>query len=64
MNTKDLKIRVTDIQTAWSCCNYQYQVWIDPEYRFKNHEYILATLKKWFGSAEYMWGNCFLVCKK
>lgn len=51
-------INVLAIAPAWSCCTYKLQVWVKDAHT--NHEYILDTLRKWFGTAEYFWDDCFL----
>ena len=55
----DKKINVTKIDTAWSTCEYEFRVFVE-EYEIGKHNYILETLKKWFGAAEYFWDNMFL----
>lgn len=57
-----MKINVKEIQPAWHSCRYELQVWVEDA--FTNNEYILQTLRKWFGDAEYMWGSCFLCSLK
>jgi len=66
---KDFRIKVTSIDSAWQTCNYKFRVFIENEYfSVERHNYILDTLKKWFGDAEFFWndGNSqmFLCCKK
>lgn len=58
----DYKINVTLIDDTWSCCNYKWRVFVADAHT--NHKYILETLKKWFGDAEYFWDNMFLCGKK
>ena len=53
-----MKINVTSIKPAWSSCAYNLQVCVKDAHT--NHEYILETLRKWFGTAEYLWDDCFL----
>lgn len=49
------------IAKAWSSCDYKLQVWVeDRGYVYGRHEYVLQTLQKWFGAAEYLWDNCYL----
>ena len=55
------KVNIKEIRQTWSCSNYNFIVWVNDR---SNFDYILETLTKWFGSAEYMWGNAFLVGKK
>lgn len=59
-------LNIKEIQTSWPTCSYRLQVWIDNStfISWEKHQYILETLTKWFGSAEYMWGNCYLCDKK
>lgn len=60
------KINVRTIRSAWHTCNYEYQVWIDGlrPCDFKQRDYIIATLTKWFGCAAYFWDDCFLAGKR
>ena len=53
-----MKINVISIEPAWQCCTYKLQVWVKDAY--KNREYVLETLRKWFGEAEYYWDDCYL----
>ena len=48
----DYKINVLQIDDTWNCCNYKWRVFVK-EYPFEKREYILSTLIKWFGAAEY-----------
>lgn len=59
----DKKINVTHIDSTWSTCDYKFRVFVK-ERTFANHDYILNTLKKWFGEAEFFWDNMFLCAKK
>lgn len=58
----DKRIKVQTIRRAWDTCDYKLQVWLekDDSYVYGRHEYILQTLQKWFGTAVYMWDNCYL----
>lgn len=59
----DYKINVTEIALATWNRKYKFQVWIK-DHSFERSKYVLETLTKWFGSAEYYWGNCYLCGKK
>lgn len=54
-----MKICVTNISPAWACCAYNLIVSVE-DCDLSKHSYILDTLRKWFGSAEYFWDNSFL----
>lgn len=53
-----MKINVVGIEPAWSTCAYKLQVWVKDAHT--NRKYILETLRKWFGTAEYFWDDCYL----
>ncbi len=55
----DYKMNVTEIVPSWSCCRYKFMVRVK-EYSFSKSNYVVETLKKWFGDAEYFWDNCYL----
>ena len=55
------KMNIKEIRQTWNCSSYKFIVWVDDRSDFA---YILATLTKWFGSAEYMWNNAFLCGNK
>ena len=63
----DYRINVTDIDQTWSCCNYKFRVFVK-DYPLSKHNYVLETLKKWFGEAKFFWGSngtvMFLCAKK
>lgn len=52
----DYKINVLKIDDTWNCCNYKLRVFVE-EKEFSHVEYVLETLKKWFGEAEYFSTN-------
>ncbi len=52
----DYRINVTHIDQTWSCCDYKFRVFVK-DYVFSKHNYVLETLKKWFGEAEYFCGS-------
>lgn len=59
----DKKINVLSIDDTWDICPFKFRVFVDN--RIENNtfasmekfRYILETLKKWFGDAEYFWGD-------
>lgn len=55
----DYKINVKSIGTTWTVCRYKFSVCVG-DYPIDKHSYILETLKKWFGDAEYFWDGMFL----
>lgn len=57
------KINVKQISPTWATCNYKFAVTLE-DYAVSDFSYILSTLKKWFGDAEYFWDNTFLCDKK
>jgi len=52
------KINVVHIDETWDICRYKYRVFVKDAHT--NHKYILETLRKWFGAAEYFWDDMFL----
>jgi len=58
----DYRINVTHIDQTWPCCNYKFRVFV--KRTVGNHRYVLETLKKWFGEAEYYWEDMYLCAKK
>lgn len=59
----DYKLNVTHIDSTWSTCEYEFRVFVR-EYEYSKHDYILSTLRKWFGDAEYFFDNMFLCGRK
>lgn len=60
-----MKINVIEIQASWTSCPYEFQVWVSKDVDlFNNIDYILKTLREWFGEVEYYWENCFLCSLK
>ena len=60
-----MKINVVRISKAWSCSSYKWIVAIDRKaWSVENSNYIIETLRKWFGEAEYFWNDCYLCGKK
>jgi hypothetical protein len=55
-----MKINVVGIEPAWRSCAYKLQVWVDKDTCYHNRQYVLETLRKWFGTAEYFWDDCYL----
>ena len=57
----DYKMNITEIVPTWSCSQYKFMVRVkDYGFDMKRHLYIIETLKKWFGAAEYFWDDCYL----
>ena len=52
-----MKVNVVKIDSTWSSCPYKFRVFVADTY---NHKYVKETLQKWFGSAVYLWDNCYL----
>lgn len=50
------RINVTHIDQTWPCCNYKFRVFVK-DYNISKHDYIIETLKKWFGDAKFFWGS-------
>lgn len=48
------KINVLKIDDTWQTCRYKWRVFVAP-YELSKHDYILNTLKQWFGDAAYFW---------
>lgn len=60
-----MKMNVMRIDKTWSCCDYKWIVAIERDvWSVESSNYILNTLRKWFGNAEYFWDDCYLCGKK
>jgi len=52
------KINVTQIDSAWTVCNFKLRVFVEMKtFSMEYFNYVLETLKKWFGDAEYFWSE-------
>lgn len=57
----DYRLKVKNISPAWHTCNYKFMVRVDRHpFSMERTNYILETLKKWFGEAEYFWDDVYL----
>ena len=60
-----MKMNVVRIEPTWPCCNYKWIVGVKRDvWSIESTNYILETLRKWFGEAEYFWNDCYLCGKK
>ena len=55
----DYKINVVSISETWPCSRHKFCVAVG-DFPINKYNYILETLAKWFGSAEYFWNGTFL----
>jgi hypothetical protein len=63
-----MKINVIKIDETWSTCSYKFRVFV-PCLEVGTFDYVLDTLKKWFGEAEFFWtspreGHTMFLCGK
>lgn len=61
----DYRLNIENIRPAWKTCDHELMVSVEGfPCNTERSRYILETLKKWFGEAEYFWNNTFLCVKK
>ena len=54
----DKKINVVQIDSTWRTCTFKFCVFVEEKiFSTERFNYVLETLKKWFGDAEYFWGE-------
>lgn len=66
---ENFKLNVIHIDLTWQSCDYKFRVFVrQTSYSNERFDYILKTLRKWFGEAEYYWSDhgkmMFLCCLK
>jgi hypothetical protein len=67
---KDFELNVTHIDQTWQTCDYKFRVFVQKSSDYSNERlnYILKTLREWFGEAKYYWSDhgemMFLCCLK